>query len=92
MQFFFATVDDQPPLIQGCEDVLATVGLNRGAIEVEWIEPIATDNSGIVSLAFKSRSPGQYFVVGTTQVTYRFVDGSGNVATCNFDVIVTEGK
>ncbi|XP_072016323.1 uncharacterized protein [Amphiura filiformis] len=85
-----APVDDEPPVIQNCEDVAATVGLNIGGVVLTWIEPTATDNSGIVNLVSRSRQPGQFFVVGTTSVTYRFQDGSGNVATCTFDVIVTE--
>ena len=59
---------------------------------VTWIEPSATDNSGTATLQSRSHSPGQMFNVGTTQVTYQFVDPSGNVATYTFPVIVTEGK
>ncbi|XP_072018428.1 uncharacterized protein [Amphiura filiformis] len=83
-------VDDQPPVIENCEDVAATVGLNVGGVVVTWTEPIATDSSGIVNLISRSRQPGQFFVVGTTSVTYQFQDGSGNVATCTFDVTVIE--
>ena len=70
----------------------ATIGLNIGGTIVTWIEPIATDNSGIVSLQSKTRAPGQFFVVGSTPVVYIFVDGNGNTAECTFNVIVTEGK
>ena len=70
----------------------ATIGLNIGGLIVTYDEPTAIDNSGTVNLASRSRSPGQFFVVGSTQVTYVFVDPSGNNAICNFNVIVTEGK
>ncbi len=88
----FIAVDDVAPVIQNCEDVTATVGLNIGGVVVTYDEPSATDNSGVVNLASRSRSPGQFFVVGSTAVTYRFVDGSGNFAECTFNVIVVEGK
>ncbi len=79
-------------MIQNCDDVGATVGLNIGGVIVTYDEPTAIDNSGTVNLASRTRSPGQFFVVGSTAVTYRFVDGSGNFAECTFNVIVTEGK
>ena len=69
-----------------------TVGLNIGGAIVSWTEPTATDDSGIATLLSRSHAPGQFFVVGSTQVTYRFVDGSGNVAECTFTVTVIEGK
>ena len=87
------TVDRVPPVIlQHCNDVTATVGLNIGGIVVDWLEPSVSDNSGTVNLASRSHSPGQYFVVGSTEVSYRFADPSGNAATCTFDVIVIEGR
>ena len=79
-------------MIQNCEDVAANVGLNIGGIAVDWLEPSVSDNSGTATLVSRSHSPGQFFVVGVTQVSYRFVDASGNAATCTFNVIVNEGK
>ena len=57
-----------------------------------WNEPTASDNSGVVSLASRTHAPGAFFAVGNTDVTYRFVDGSGNSASCTFTISVEEGK
>ena len=57
-----------------------------------WISPTATDNSGVVALASRSHSSGQFFSTGSTTVIYRFVDGSGNEAICSFDVNILEGR
>ena len=83
--------DTIPPVVNCIEDVVSEIGLNIGGTTVTWIEPTATDNSGVVNLASRSRAPGSFFVVGSTDVTYRFVDGSGNSATCTFSVSVIEG-
>ena len=85
-------VDDVPPVITVCDDFGATVGLNVGGVVVEFTEPTATDNSGVVTLQSRTRAPGQFFIVGSTPVTYVFVDGSGNTESCTFNVIVTEGR
>ena len=90
--FNFLSVDDIPPVISGCEDAEATIGFNVGGAIVSWVEPTATDNSGVATLLSRSRAPGQFFVVGSTPVTYRFVDGSGNIAECTFNVVVIEGR
>ena len=74
------------------DDVTQSIDLNVGGATVSWIEPTASDNSGIASLASRTRAPGAFFVVGRTDVTYRFVDGSGNSASCTFAVNVLEGK
>ena len=85
-------VDDVPPVITSCDDFGTTIGLNIGGVIVEFTEPTATDNSGVVTLQSRTRAPGQFFIVGSTPVTYIFVDGSGNTESCTFNVIVTEGK
>ena len=89
---FSLSVDDVPPVITFCDDFGVTIGINIGGTIVEFIEPTATDNSGVVTLQSRTREPGQFFVVGSTPVTYIFVDGSGNTETCTFNVVVTEGE
>ncbi|XP_072051695.1 uncharacterized protein [Amphiura filiformis] len=90
-------VDDIPPVINHPSgsgsigpDISVTTGCNTGGRTVTWTEPTATDNSGSVSLAARTRAPGQFFTTGTTPVTYRFVDPSSNEASYMFNVIVTE--
>ena len=60
----------------------------QGAI-VDWIEPLGTDNSGIVPVRTSTHNPGTVFNVGTTTVVYTFTDVAGNQAQCTFNVIVT---
>ncbi len=59
---------------------------------MSWTSPTAIDNSGVVTLASRSHRSGQFFATGTTTVTYRFVDGSGNSAICSIDVVIIEGN
>ncbi|XP_072051836.1 hyalin-like [Amphiura filiformis] len=83
-------VDNIPPVITGCPNnvrVSAPVG-STSAIAT-WTEPRATDNSGDTPTRTRTHTPGSSFPTGTTTVTYRFFDASANIATCEFDVIVT---
>ena len=58
-------------------------------MNVPWIEPSATDNSGATpTLIARSHQPGDSFPVGTTQVMYTFTDMAGNEATCTFSVTI----
>ncbi len=85
-------MDTTPPVIACTGNIAETVNFGQGGTTVNYVEPTATDNSGIVNLASRSHIPGNFFIVGTTTVTYRFVDGAGNSATCSFDVTVTAGN
>ena len=88
----FILVDSNAPIVNCIEDVISEIGFNIGGTVVSWTEPTATDNSGVVNLASRSRAPGSFFVVGNSEVTYVFVDGNGNRASCTFTVSVLEGK
>ncbi|XP_072013682.1 uncharacterized protein [Amphiura filiformis] len=84
--------DTTPPEISGCPDditVRAPEGSNSRS--VTWTEPTATDDSGVEPMRVRTRSPGDTFNVGSTIVAYTFTDGAGNIATCDFNVIVTPG-
>ncbi|XP_072051833.1 hyalin-like [Amphiura filiformis] len=83
-------VDNIPPVITGCPNtvrVSAPAGSNTAT--ATWTEPRATDNSGDTPTRTRTHTPGSTFPIGRTVVTYRFFDASGNIATCQFDVIVT---
>ena len=83
--------DTIPPVVSICpSDVYATSSCNTAnTTQVIWQEPIATDNSGMATLQSQTHQSGQYFSVGSAQVTYIFADLSGNVASCIFSVTVT---
>ncbi|PIK56482.1 putative hyalin [Apostichopus japonicus] len=85
-------VDDTPPDVTCIQDITRTVTIDSTGTTVFWTEPTATDNSGVVSLQSRSHAPGEFFSPGTTQVTYIFVDPSGQTAFCTFTVTVTPAK
>jgi hypothetical protein len=61
-----------------------------GAV-VNYDLPTATDNCGTPSVQLISGpASGAVFPLGTTTVTYRATDASGNTADCSFTVTVTE--
>ena len=55
---------------------------------VTWIPPTATDNSGGIPAVSSTHQPGDSFPVGSTPVTYTFIDAAGNQAQCMFTVNV----
>ena len=56
---------------------------------VTWEDPKASDNSGNVSRVFCDPQSGTNFTIGQTNVICETTDGSGNNATCAFQVNVT---
>ncbi|XP_022082334.1 uncharacterized protein LOC110974776 isoform X2 [Acanthaster planci] len=84
--------DNTPPVISNCPNnqaVTAAVGATSAV--VTWVEPTATDNSGIAVTRLSNASPGDSFNLGSTTVTYTFTDNSGNEAVCSFVVTVNSG-
>jgi gliding motility-associated-like protein len=55
---------------------------------VTWTAPTATDNCSVTLTS--SHAPGATFALGTTTVTYTATDGSSNVVSSSFDVIVND--
>ena len=53
-----------------------------------WNEPIATDNSGHVSISYPAIRPPVNLSIGLYNVLYSATDGSGNRANCTFIVQV----
>ena len=81
-------VDNIPPVISGCpNDVQVPLQSGNSAI-ANWVEPTATDDSGVEPTSSRSHIPGTSFNSGVTPVTYRFFDMAGNQAMCTFNVIV----
>ncbi len=76
-----------PPVVTGCpQPLMYTIPIGTSRQIVTWIEPTATDDSGVAPVSIKSHTPGDSFVVGVTQVTYIFMDQSGNEGFCSFSV------
>ena len=55
---------------------------------VEWKEPNATDNSGLIPNIKSSHLQPAEFVIGNTTVVYNATDSFGNTATNVFTVAV----
>ncbi|MCB0495573.1 MAG: HYR domain-containing protein [Cyclobacteriaceae bacterium] len=89
--FDVTITDDVPPAFQNCPtDISVTLGSSECSKTVFWTEPTASDNCTINGLT-SNYLPGDTFGSGTTTVTYTATDQAGNVATCSFDVTVTDG-
>ena len=82
-------VDVVPPTINCTDDIHTTAASGSPGTTVTWTRPTATDNSGRATLISETHTPGRFFNVGATSVTYTFQDPSGNAATCTFIVTVT---
>lgn len=75
--------DATAPVIIGCPGTI-----NSNVNVVSWTPPTASDNCSIQSFTH-NHNPGETFPNGTTVVTYTANDGHGNIATCNFNVVVS---
>ena len=85
-------VDTTPPVVLSCPDnIIVIADSGTKSAEVNWIEPIYSDNSGAVfsvELSIGSSS-GERFVEGVHPVKYTATDPSANVNNqCAFKVQV----
>ncbi|XP_072045208.1 hyalin-like [Amphiura filiformis] len=87
----YITYDTIPPVVSDCVDYIeAYAELGVSGEPVYWTQPSATDDNGRVTLIHATHTPGEWFPIETTLVTYLFADDSYNVAYCNFSVVVHE--
>ncbi|MEP6795288.1 MAG: CARDB domain-containing protein, partial [Saprospiraceae bacterium] len=87
---FNVTVNDtHGPQFIGCPTpITSDAESGQWGAHVSWTEPTATDNCAFQSMT-SSHSPGAFFNVGSTVVTYTAEDESGNTTICQFIVSVT---
>jgi gliding motility-associated-like protein len=84
------TVEDNvAPAITCPSNVTAYADATSNGTAVTWSVATATDNCSIQSITSDIVN-GSTFTLGTTTVTYTATDGSGNTATCTFDVTVLD--
>lgn len=81
-------IDDTDPVITGCPANITVNADGSCAANVNWTEPLATDNCTVVMNS--THVPGASFAPGVTTVTYTAEDGAGNITTCSFDVNVVD--
>ena len=98
--------DDQLPAIVSCgaagnQNVIADFGVCTFTNTGTGWDASATDNCTVSSLSYTltgvttgtgTTLNGVVFNLGTTTVTWTATDGSGNISTCTFDVIVTDDQ
>ncbi|HYG01173.1 MAG TPA: HYR domain-containing protein [Chryseosolibacter sp.] len=86
--FFVNVVDESAPVLTACAGNIEIDAGNACEISVSWAPPNVTDCSSFTLAG--TASPNDLFPVGTTTVKYTATDVDNNIATCSFDVIVTE--
>jgi len=85
---FNVTVKDtEPPAITCPVDVVVSNDAGQCGAVVNYPAPVASDNCPGVSVVCNPLS-GSFFPIGTTTVTCKASDASGNVSSCAFDVTV----
>ena len=91
---FTVTVEDnEDPNIECPSDYNAGVDAGVCGAAVEFDAPIATDNSGEVTITQTGgAASGEQFPVGTTTVEFTATDATGNSATCSFTVTITDDE
>ena len=91
---FSSFTDETPPSFNGtCPGnmVLYATECSSRAL-VTWIEPIATDNSGDMSISYPGIRPPVNLSIGLYDVMYSAIDSSGNGENCTFIVQVLASK
>ena len=70
------------------EDLSAETDAGESTAMVVYQIPTATDNSGDVPVIICNPQPGSNFTMGETTVTCSAIDGSRNIGTCDFQILV----
>ncbi len=105
-QFFVHLEDITPPNISCPASPAVFTDLNQCYATVGGLTPSYSDNCGVTKLTWIKSAPtagvspatgindvsGTTFNTGTTTITYTASDLSGNTATCNFTVAVTDNQ
>ncbi|XP_070537273.1 hyalin-like [Ptychodera flava] len=87
--FTVTVTDDEPPTILCPDNIDVAPEPGEATVVVNWTQPIANDNSGYVTVTSDYES-GTEFSIGFTNVNYNASDTSGNMASCHFNVTVTD--
>ena len=77
--------DYEAPTVNCVEGQTSQAEKGKATGMVLWKDPIASDNSGNVSVTCDPPS-GTHFKIGERPITCEAVDGSGNRAECSFPV------
>ncbi|MBL0027319.1 MAG: HYR domain-containing protein [Saprospiraceae bacterium] len=84
-----AVIDNIAPSIS-CLANITTAATSASVAAVTYTTPVGSDNcSGATTARTAGPASGSTFPIGTTTVTHRVTDASGNTADCSFTVTVT---
>ena len=91
--FTITVLDDEDPVFAGCPaDITMNNDPGQCTAQVTWTPPTASDNCTMGLVPSSTHSPGAFFPVGVTTVTYSATDASGNTANCSFDVTISDNQ
>ncbi len=89
--FVVRVVDSEQPEIKGCPADITVTSPDCDEVSVQWTPPTATDNCQLTNF-FGSHTPGDFFPLGTTTVTYTALDQQGAFSTCTFSINVLDNQ
>ena len=78
-----------PQLTAPPADIQAIADTGSCGTNISWIEPTATDNCSVQSV-ISSHDPEDFFLTGTTIVSYTAQDPTGNISTVQFLVTILD--
>jgi gliding motility-associated-like protein len=87
--FEVSVLDNELPTLTCPDDINTTTDPDTCGAVITWSTPVVSDNCPGVNLSSDFDS-GDFFPTGNTVVTYTATDGSGNTATCSFNVLVED--
>jgi hypothetical protein len=82
-----ASLVSHKPTILNCPGNITATG--PCGVNATWTPPTSTSSCSTTTVT-STHTPGSFFPLGTTPVTYTFTNASGS-STCTFNVIVTQG-
>ena len=88
--FLVTVTDDEYPVIHDIPaDISVSSDLGLCGASVSWVSATTTDNCSVQNLE-ETHSPGDFFPVGITPVTYASTDAAGNRTLGSFNVTVMD--
>ncbi|HYC39247.1 MAG TPA: HYR domain-containing protein, partial [Chitinophagaceae bacterium] len=88
--FTVTVVDNQPPTITCPANITVPSTLGLCTAPVNYTITAADNCPGVTTAMTAGLASGSLFPLGTTTVTWRATDASGNTSTCSFTVTVTD--
>jgi len=91
--FDVVITDTELPTISCPSDISQINDIGQCGAVITFVDPIGLDNCpGSVTVQIAGLASGSLFPVGTTTNTFEVTDPSGNVASCSFDVVITDAE